>query len=664
MKSLSESYSETPSVGGSEPEVSSPLRRPKRRSAENASALWKVNSQSEAQQAANRNRTGRPSGIQELRPRKRSGGSKSSAAAWNLGDSASDSSKKQEQHYSLLNHFNKVVQPLSNAVKELTKSDRDALRKQLDVLDAKSKVANKRKHKAADEVSRETIKKRLKRFEEDCGNDLIGHLKFWIDQDKGERLPALLELLKAFGDVISQVNLQLLQGLSNVQAVALRSELGLTEKEYAVLRIWVPDFLPPRSQVQKEQDELRPEFTKIPDGYMVDDILGRIVVPELESYLDRESNIFESKRLLRFPGFSEACNSQDPVRPSSEAIRCEVKFGGDGFSIKDEVTGRLISHEQAALLPLLPDRNPNFRNNSRPIAKQTAPAVPGLKGHSGEDREHLQPIFELLNKVIKQSECLQVRDQIFALVWLLSADYKFLGIVFGLGPGSSSSKYFCMFCKTTLQERSSLVAHLACNRDFEEMKQKGAIWELVKEACTRPLTAEELVRKVEQEKQSLERNKGKPVREKVVEGEEDERLDGRPVAAVMSGLLGKKMTFADSKEWAQSMSYPPLVNIPNHQAVLEVFHAGINLVSKHYKTAEAILKKHNVDLDSILVGYGLKKDITGWEWEKSRVVRKNAPKWLVAAFQKAGVERPTVAPWLVGGQRSQTQQLLEDLLLN
>jgi hypothetical protein len=144
-------------------------------------------------------------------------------------------------------------------------------------------------------------------------------------------------------------------------------------------------------------------------------VKGKLLIPELEAYLEREAFLPAKKRLPRLrPRPLDSEGEQDC--PPKESLRCEIKVGGDGFAVKDAVTGRLISHQQAAFLPLLPDRKPNSRNNSRPFAKQTAPVVPGVKGHSGEDREHLQPIFEVLNKVIHASDELEVGDQLFSLI--------------------------------------------------------------------------------------------------------------------------------------------------------------------------------------------------------------------------------------------------------
>jgi hypothetical protein len=175
------------------------------------------------------------------------------------------------------------------------------------------------------------------------------------------------------------------------------------------------------------------------------------------------------------------------------------------------------------------------------------------------------------------------------------------------------------------------------------------------------LTDQELPRKKERESARLAKGNGKPVREKTDQNEE-ERLDGRLVAQVMSSLLGRKMTFEACKEWTQGMDYAPLIDIPPSQAVMEVLHAGINLVSKHVKTAAAILQKYGGDLYAVLAELDMEKDVTGWEWEKSRVVRKRALEWIPIAFKKAGISRPTESPWLPGGQRSDAQQLLESLL--
>jgi hypothetical protein len=253
MDSISQSgsvVSEAPSCAGSEQEVTSPARRPRRKSSEKASANWQVKQQTAAQLAANGKRTGRPSNIAELQSRKKQGSLRSTAQAWNLGDSTSESSKQEKTKYNLLNHYHRVVKPLSDAVKELTKADRDQIRLDLDAFEAR-KHSKKRKHKPACEVSRETIKRRLSRFEEDCGNDIVGHLRAWIEQDKENRLDSLLELLKGFGDALFNAHLSALDGLSGVEAIALKTELDLTEKEYNVLRNWVPNLLSPLSQIQQ-----------------------------------------------------------------------------------------------------------------------------------------------------------------------------------------------------------------------------------------------------------------------------------------------------------------------------------------------------------------------------------------------------------------------------
>jgi hypothetical protein len=294
--------------------------------------------------------------------------------------------------------------------------------------------------------------------------------------------------------------------------------------------------------------------------------------------------------------------------PDGRVVKdCFVKFGGDGFNtIQNHQTKKLILMAQCGFLVLLPGSRFNSRNNTRLVSKQTMPTgfvtspVDGTsvedskKGHSGEDVDHLRPICEKFNEMIKNTALVDVQGHLLRLNWLLSSNYKFQALVFGLGPAAAASAYFCLFCLTRCSKRDHTIRHIPCERSFQSMRLKGTVWEVLKKKITK----------------------------------EDGKLDGRLVVRVLSLLLDKKMTFEQAKEWAQSMQYDPLVDISNEQAVIEVLHAGINLVQKHFSTAKVLANQLGVDLDKAMKECGSEKDITGWDREKSKEVRKRSEEWL------------------------------------
>lgn len=375
----------------------------------------------------------------------------------------------------------------------------------------------------------------------------------------------------------------------------MKCELGLSGNDYNALRNWFPGRLPPLFQVQKAQSQLKPELEPILDGVMVADPLKKLLIPELTSFVKGELDPGLGEQQVALPLIE-----LPDTRAAHEVL---VKFGADGFTVQNQQTKKLISMEQSGFLVMLPGILCNSRNSTRLVSKQTmppclidvnGPAEDTKKGHSGEDIDHLKPVMQKFNEMVRDSALLEVEGRLLKLKWLLSSDYKLQGLVFGLGNGAALAAFFCMWCLTRCSERDTTIRHIPCERSFDEMRLRGAVWEILEKECKK----------------------------------DDGKLDGRLVAKVMSLLLGQKMTFEQSKEWAQSMQYEPLVEIPNHQAVMEVLHASINLVRKHYGTVKALAKQQGTVLDEVMKRSGLEKGVTGWDWEKSKEVRKRSGEWL------------------------------------
>lgn len=560
-----------------------------------AASAWESlisNQPGQTRQPEGQKRGRKPGQIDEA-PRKKKGGCASSARAWNLGERASAKAKECKAHWDEYNRYVQFVKPVLEGLRSLSAKDRQQIVSVLDGLEKRGQP-QKRQHKPADAVSRQTLNQRLKRMEEDMGGEVAGHLKVWVEKDVSNRLSQLFQMLKSLSASVPLSDLHELESLSAVEATALKFELGLSESKFNTLRNWIPGLLPPLSKIQEKQAELKPEMEPILDGVMISDPLNRLLIPEVVSFLDCDNRPLDQKP----PEF---------VLPDGRGItRFDVKFGADGFTVQNHQTKKLISMEQSGFLVMLPGKRLNSRENTRLVSKQTmgsgaAAAGPadsalevGKKGHSGEDPEHLKPVFEKFNEMIRSSAQLELSGHLLRFNWILSADYKLQGMAYGLGTGAAASAFFCLWCLTRCSERDTTIQHIYCERSFHSMRVKGTVWECIERECRT----------------------------------EAGKLDGRKVAQVMTLLLGKKVTFEQSKEWAQSMQYDPLVAVDNEHAVIEVLHANINLVRKHYTTAKALAKQLNVDLDSVMKACGLEKDITGWEWEKSKEVRKRSEEWL------------------------------------
>jgi hypothetical protein len=122
-------------------------------------------------------------------------------------------------------------------------------------------------------------------MEEDMGGDVTGHLKVWIEKDAEKRLPMILDLVKDLVNVATLQIMRELETLSEMEAVSLKFELGLSKNDYNTLRNWFLGSLPPLFQVQKKQADLKPELEPILDGVMVADSLNKLLIPDIASFL-------------------------------------------------------------------------------------------------------------------------------------------------------------------------------------------------------------------------------------------------------------------------------------------------------------------------------------------------------------------------------------------
>lgn len=145
--------------------------RPQRNAKLLANAAWDGLVSRSSTGGTGQKRGRKPGQVDEV-PRKKKGSSTSTSRAWNMGESASVSTHEHQAHWAQVTRHLQCVKPVLEGLKQMSAVDKKSVRSLLDQIESRSK-AQKRQHKSADAVSRQTINQRLKRMEEDMGGDVI-----------------------------------------------------------------------------------------------------------------------------------------------------------------------------------------------------------------------------------------------------------------------------------------------------------------------------------------------------------------------------------------------------------------------------------------------------------------------------------------------------------